>query len=152
MYLIILNVLWYNLYTRIYLFVDLHKDKKYYTVGTILKILHCWNNSKNTTLLEQFQKYYYSGIYLHNNKWLTKFFKRRGRFSVISHRRAKPWDERWLRNVLEFKKNIFNYFIAILYNVTQISAILSVCHWWNTWAPTGKRILFRVARMVLRRV
>jgi hypothetical protein len=28
------------------------------------------------------------------NKWVTMFFKTRGLFSVISHRRAKPWDER----------------------------------------------------------
>jgi len=28
------------------------------------------------------------------------FFKMKGRFSAISYRRAKRWDERWLRNVL----------------------------------------------------
>jgi hypothetical protein len=33
---------------------------------------------------------------------IKMFFKMRGLFSVISHRRAKLWDERWLRNVLEF--------------------------------------------------
>jgi hypothetical protein len=35
-----------------------------------------------------------------DNKWLKMFFKTRGLFSVISHRRTKPRDERWLRNVL----------------------------------------------------
>ena len=34
---------------------------KYHTVGTIPKIPHCRNNSKNTTLLEQFQKYHTVG-------------------------------------------------------------------------------------------
>jgi len=29
-------------------------------------------------------------------------FKTRGRFSVISHLRASPFDERWLRKVLSF--------------------------------------------------
>jgi hypothetical protein len=32
----------------------LEQCQKYHTVGTVLKMPHCWNSAKNTTLLEQF--------------------------------------------------------------------------------------------------
>jgi hypothetical protein len=39
-----------------------------------------------------------------NIGWLTMFFLKREDVFQSSHRWAKPWDERWLRNVLEFYK------------------------------------------------
>jgi hypothetical protein len=56
------------------------------------------------------------------------FFKTRGRFSVISHLRASPFDERWLRKVLSFlKASLITYSLTlwsfITYSLTLWSFI-----------------------------
>ena len=58
--------------------------------------------------------YYNTTQIMYDTKWLTMFFLKRKDFSQSSHRRAKPWDERWLRKVLEFKKNIVNHLVSYI--------------------------------------
>jgi hypothetical protein len=54
--------------------------QKYHTVRAILKIPHCRNNSKNTTLSEQFQKYHTVGTI---SKIPQELFRECGIFIIV---------------------------------------------------------------------
>ena len=44
------------------------KDNKYHTVGTVQKISHCRDSSKNITLSEQLKKYHTVGTVPKSNR------------------------------------------------------------------------------------